>query len=467
MIKIIKQIKNNETGTLLIIVVVMTGLFVFMLSGYLSMITFQQKLTNAKIAQIQALHIAEAGINYYRWHLSHESEDYQDGTGANGPYVHEYYDPTTGLIGNYSLEITPPEAGSTVVTIKSVGWTNDYPSIKRTLEVKYGEATLAKYSFLTNNDIWLGDTESVSGEMHSNGGIRMDGTNDSLVTSALETYTCTPSHGCNYEIKDGVWGSGPNSDLWYFPVASVDFNTITLDLASLKTEAQTNGDYYSGQNYGYHITFVNDGTYNIYTITALTAGLYQIDDDDFSGCETKSEQISSEVFIGNYPIPTNSAIFVEDDLWIDGTVNGKITVVAARFPAQPSTYANIFINNNINYIVRDANNALGLVAQKNIQVPRHAPDNLIIDAVLLAQQGRVYRGYYCWSGQRRVTDTIEVYGGIITNKIWTWSWVSGSTTVDGYTNTLSIFNNNLLYSPPPHFPTSGEYQFISWEELPN
>ncbi len=463
----IHKLKTNQQGTILIFVVVMTGLFVFMLSGYLSMITFQQKLTNAKVAKIQALHIAEAGINYYRWHLAHEPEDYQDGTGQPGPYVHDYYDPTTGLIGTYSLEITPPESGSTVVTIKSVGWVNDYPDIKRTIEVKYGKPSLAKYSFLTNNDIWLGEDENVSGEMHSNGGIRMDGTNDSLVTSALTTYTCTPSHGCNNETKDGVWGAGPNSDLWDFPVPQVDFNTITLDLATMKSEAQSNGDYYSGSNYGYHITFLNDGTYNIYTVTSLATGLYQIDDDDFVGCETKSEQIASEVLIGNYPVPTDSVIFVEDDLWIDGTLNGKITVAAARFPAQPSTYASIYINDNLQYVARDDTNALGLVAQKNIQVPRHAPTDLTIDGVLLAQQGRVYRGYYCWWWNRSVKNSIEVYGGIITNKIWTWTWVSGSTTVDGYNNTNSIFHNNLLYSPPPYFPTSGQYQFISWEELPN
>ncbi|MGB0757124.1 MAG: hypothetical protein ACPGO5_01585 [Patescibacteria group bacterium] len=461
-----KHIHTNQDGTLLIIVVVMTGIFVFMLSGYLSLMTYQQRLTNAKIAGIQSLHIAEAGVNYYRWHLAHDPDDYTDGTGGPGPYVHDYYDPTTGLIGQYSLEIDPPEPGSTIVTIRSTGWVNDYPDIERTVEVTYGKPSLAKYSFLTNSDVWLGDSESVSGEMHSNGGVRMDGTNDSLVTSALATYTCTPSHGCSYETKDGVWGTGPNSDLWSFPVTEVDFATITLDLADIKTEAETNGDYYPDSSYGYHITFLADGTYNIYTVTSLQSSLYQIDDDDFSGCESKSEGIASETFIGNYPIPTNSTIFVEDDLWIDGVLNGKITVAAARFPANPSTYANIYINNNLTYVARDNTNALGLVAQKNIQVPRHAPSDLTIDAILLAQNGRVYRAYYCWWPHRLVTNSIEVYGGIITNKIWTWTWVSGSTTVDGYDSTNSIFHNNLLFAPPPYFPTSGEYQFITWEEIP-
>jgi hypothetical protein len=32
----------------------------------------------------QSLSIAEAGINYYRWHLAHSPQDYTDGTGGSG-----------------------------------------------------------------------------------------------------------------------------------------------------------------------------------------------------------------------------------------------------------------------------------------------------------------------------------------------------------------------------------------------
>lgn len=464
MSKLYTKIPPNQKGSMLIFVVVMTGIFMIMLAGFLGLVEYQLELTNARIAQVQATHIAEAGVNYYKWHLAHAPDDFTDGTSNPGPYVHDYYDPTTGLIGTYSLEVDPPEVGSTVVTIRSTGWVNDYPEITKTVEVRHGRPSLARYAFLTNSDIWLGDTESISGEIHSNGGVRMDGTNDSLVTSALETYTCTSSHGCSNETKPGVWGLGPNSDLWNYPVPVVDFNSITLDLADIKTAAVSGGHYYDEQNFGYHITFNSDGTYSLYTVTSLQPSIWRIDDDDLSGWTQVSEQINTESFIGTYTVPTSSPIFVEDDLWIDGTLNGKITVAAARFPENPSTYATIYVNDTLRYVARDDTNALGLVAQDNILVPKHAPNILIIDGILLAQKGRVMRLLY---SPYKVQDSIEVYGGIITNKIWTWSWVSGGgTTVDGYQNTSSIFHTNLLYAPPPYFPTSGEYQFISWEELP-
>lgn len=459
----LNQQPNQEQGAALMFIVVFTAIFVLMMSGLISLITYQKRLSDSRVAKIQALHIAEAGINYYRWHLAHDPDDYQDGTATSGPYVHEYNDPTTGLIGTYSLEIDPPETGSTIVTVRSTGWVNTYPNLTKTIEVRYGEPSLAKYAFLTNSDIWLGSDESVSGEFHSNGGIRMDGTNDSLVTSAKETYVCTPSHGCSNETKDGVWGTGPNSDLWNFPVTEVDFATITIDQANLKSEAQSGGHYYDALNYGYHVVFKNDGTYDLYTVTSLQPARWRIDDDDLSGWDTVAEEINNESSLGNFSIPSNGIIFIEDTVWVEGTVNGKVTLASADFPESPSTYTDIYINGNINYVARDGDHALGLVAQKNVLVPRHAPSTLTIDAVMLAQNGRVARLYY-WP--QRVTTSIEVYGGIITNKIWTWTWVSGSTTVDGYDVTNSIFNPRMVFDPPPNFPTSGNFEIITWEEIP-
>lgn len=459
---------HPQSGTALILVTVFTGVFLLIISGMLGVVYYQHRLNNQHIAKVQALHLAEAGVNYYRWHLAHDPDDFTDNTGTAGPYVHNYEDPSSGLVGTFSLEIDPPDIGSTVVTIRSTGWVDKYPNLKKTIEVRHGKYSLAHYSFLTNSDIWLGENESVSGEMHANGGIRMDGTNDSLITSAKETYICTTGHGCNNVEKPGIWGTGPNNDLWQFPVPEVDFNTITLDLANIKQEAIAHGHYYAKRNYGYHVIFQSNGTYDLYYITRLYSSLRQIDDDDFSGWEYKAEEIRNQTYLGNYNLPNNGIIFIEDNVWVEGTVNGKITLVSARFPDTPNNNTNIYINNNIRYLARDGNHSLGLIAQKNVQVPRHAPSTLYIDGVMLAQKGRVYRAIYLYSSQRRVTDYIEVYGGIITNKIWTWTWVNGSgTVIDGYQTTLSIYDARLTFQPPPYFPTSGDHQFISWEELPN
>ncbi len=477
---------KNQSGFTLLLIISMATILIAAMGGLATLGIYRQKLYKQQTAKHEALYVAEAGINYYVWHLAHASEDYYDGTGIDpgdpgepyGPYQHSYTAPSSGRTGTFELEITPPPTGSTIVTIKSTGWLDDYPNIKRSITVKYGIPSLARYSFLTNTDVWFGDNESVRGELHSNGGIRMDGTNDSLVTSALSTYICSSSHGCsssncilpcswNWSVNGcecpGVWGSGPDSNLWNYPVPAIDFSTITLDISQMKTEAQTSGVYLpttNGSNDGYHIVFLANGTFDVYIINSLNSALQQLN-DGWTAWEWHSEEIQTETFDNNYAIPANGIIFVEDDVWVEGTVNGRATLIAALLPDNPNKRKNIYINGNIHYLARDGNHILGLIAQQSVRVPRHAPTDLTIDAVLLAQNGHCYRNYYA---SHRVTNNIEVYGSIITNQVWTWTWVSGTTVVDGYTNTTSIYDPNVIFAPPPYFPNTGEYDFISWEE---
>jgi hypothetical protein len=70
------------------------------------------KSSRNEVNREQALQIAEAGVEYYRWHLAHAQNDFQDGsTTPSGPYVHNYYDKDGNLIGAFSLTITPPLIG--------------------------------------------------------------------------------------------------------------------------------------------------------------------------------------------------------------------------------------------------------------------------------------------------------------------------------------------------------------------
>jgi len=477
---------NNQKGFMLLAILGAVTIFLAFACGLASLGIYQNQLYMRQYAKAQALHVAEAGINYYVWHLAHSQNDYYDGTGADpgpagapyGLYTHTYTSPAGDIVGSFSLEITPPPSGSTIVNIKSTGWTNKYPGLKREITVRYGIQSLAYFSFLTNSDAWFGPSETVSGELHSNGGVRMDGQNDAEVTSARSTYTCTSSHGCieancsnpcNWIAAPtstcacpGVWGAGAGNALWNYPVSSVDFNNITTDLAKLKALAtSTSGKYFDSQGRGYHVIFKSNGTFDIYKVNNLESAISQLN-DDWNAWTNIAEQIKNEGSVANYAIPANGIIFIEDDVWVEGTVKGRVTLVAAKLPDNVNTRKTIHINNNISYLVRDGTNILGLVAQKHIKVPRYAPTNLIIDAILLAQNGRVFRNNY---ESLSIKNSIQIYGGIITNNVWTWNWTDEHDNItDGYTNTSSTYDNQVLFSPPPSFPTTGEYSFISWDE---
>ena len=455
-------------GTIITLVLVFGAIFILIFGGLVGFIFTQHRQSKQKAAFNEALAIAEAGANYARWHLAHASNNY-DFSG-----VYDYNDPEGGKVGQFSLVITQPGECSTMVIIESSGWTQEYPNTKRTISVRYGRPSLARYAFLTNSDVWFGENEELQGPFHSNGGIRMDGTQNSISTSAKETYTCQSYHGCSPpQTKPGIWGigNGGNEGLWEFPVPAIDFNSITTDLAQLKIKSQ-NGGYYFGPSgaFGYHVQFKNDGTFDLYKVTRLKANVNGMDTDGV--WHNESNDIDRESFLENYPLAVSECnvhnlIFIEDSkVWVDGVIKEKATIVAARFPDNPSTNASIIINGNLTR-ADPKSTMVGLIAQKNILVPLYSPNILEIQAVMVAQKGAVQRYYYSSSyNPWHIRNRIMVRGSIITNSVWTWSWVSGGGSVtSGYQNTESYYEPALIYEPPPFFPSSGELQLISWEEV--
>lgn len=460
---------QSREGSVLILTLVFIALFVIIAAALASLATSQHKLGRQKVAQERALQIAEAGINYYRWHLAHAPEDYKDGSNGPGPYIHDYNDPYGSKIGEFSLQITPPDECSSLIEIESTGSTVEEPNVTRTIKALYGQPSLAKFAFLTNSNVWFGENEELKGPIHSNGGIRQDGENDSVVTSSKETYICGPEHGCALggEEKPGVWGEGKLQELWNFPTNSIDFNSITSELSELKIEAQSEGVYLAPTGLGYHLILRNDSTYDLYQVTQLQPSVWGYNGESWV---RESNDILSQTFLGNFALPSNcTIIFVEDDLWLEGELDGQhLTIISAVLPDVPETNTKIIINGNITYKERDGSSTLALIAQKDILVPLYsAPDNLEINGVLLAQKGHVFRYYYPnWYSPYHLRSKIELYGAIITNTIWTWSWVNSSgTIISGYEETETIYDPNLKYNPPPGFPTEESFDFIKWEEI--
>jgi hypothetical protein len=436
----------------------------------------QFRVTRTSVAREQAFAVAEAGINYYQWHLAKFPNDFQDGTGAaptanppfpNPCYVKTYVDNDTGInIGQFCLEITAPPTGSTIVTIKSTGYVYANPKVMRTITTRYGIPSLAKYGFLTNSNAWIGSSETVSGLMHSNGGIRFDGSGNAPITSARSTYTCTPTFGCSPSTsKPGIWGSASQStqNFWDFPVANVDFSSMTANFATIKSDAQTSGIYLPPSNaQGYSVVFNSNGTVSIYRVTGLRSHQSGTDVDSNTHNEDLDYSATGRTLLSGYPrsIPTNGLIYIEDRTWVEGTLNGRALVAAARLPYNASTAPSIIIPNNLVYQAKDGSSVLGLMAQQDILISYFAPDNLEINASLIAQNGSTERFYF--SGNTK--NTITVYGSIGSYGIWTWSWVNGSGQVtSGYVNTVTTYDSNLLYGPPPSYPLTTEgYQQISW-----
>ncbi|MDP6704025.1 MAG: hypothetical protein QF775_00895, partial [archaeon] len=208
-------------GVVTTLVLVFGSILILFLGGLIGFILIQHRASVQKVSYQEALQAAEAGIEYYKWHLTHFPDDFQDGTGGAGPYVHDYEDATTKVQGTFSLDIQGlTQCGSTVgAVISSTGNTDRFPGVKRTARVTYAKSAISDFSAIINDAVWVGDDSEVKGPFHSNGGIRMDGENKSLVTSAKEDWLCTESFGCNPPTtQNGVFTTANgNDELFIYP----------------------------------------------------------------------------------------------------------------------------------------------------------------------------------------------------------------------------------------------------------
>ncbi len=471
-------IKNNNHGYLLVSALVFGSIGVILLTALVSWMAVSWKATRQLAQKEGAIQVAEAGIDYYRWHLAHAKQDFKDGLVTSGPYIHQFYNSLGQNIGYYQLTITPPAVGSTLVTVVSRGFMAS-TSLNRAIEAKFAIPSLAKYAVAANDNMRFGAGTVTVGPVHSNGGIHFDGLAKNVVTSAKDKYLdpdysnspyqfgvytqvspADPSPPAAVPSRTDVFVSGRQ-----FPVPAIDFTGFSANLAQIKTDAQSAGRYFASSgsgNYGYNVVLKTNGTFDLYKVTSLQS--------PNSGCNTASQSgwgtwsIRNQTLLGNYTYPANGLIFLEDHVWVEGQINqARLTIAAGAFPENSNTYKSITVNKNVSYTNFDGRDVLALISQNNFNIGQLSNDVLEIDAALVAKNGRVGRYYYNSGCTNYKRSTLNLYGMIATNLRYGFAYIDGT----GYATRNLTYDGNLLYGPPPSFPlTSDNYSVISWREVP-
>ncbi len=465
--------KKFHRGSVLLTTLILTSLLFVAAVFAIRLVVDQNRLASQLYYKEQAFAAAEAGFEYYRWHLAHVPDDFTADTG-----VHDFKNAYGDVIGQYNLAVTPPSVGSSVVTITSTGYTTKKPNVKRVIVAQMGIPSFAKYAVVANADMRFGEGTEVFGPIHSNGGIRFDGLAHNLVTSAQPDYD-DPDHSGNNEYGVHTHVNVPpatginsafrpleappsalatRSDVFaagrQVGIPAIDFNGITSDLATLKTKSLSGGIHLDASGaQGYHLTLRTDGKIDMRIVNSqlrcqyLSGGSWKdygicssnfnrtctqnnqcnyCTGDDSLTCSNNSDCSSqgagtcvttgiscmqSSFSIGTrngdetsftysglsslgYTLPANGIIFAEDDIWIDGQINGsRLTIVAAREPLASGS-ANIYLNKNLTYTNYDGTDVIGLISQQNILVGFFSANNLRVDGAFIAQNGRVGRAYY-------------------------------------------------------------------------
>src|SRR3989344_4778931 len=421
---------RSERGVTVMLVLAFVGIFGLVLGTIASYSLMQSKYWRALYAREQALHIAEAGLEYYRWFLAHNPSILVDGAGLVSPYDYTVDDPEGG------------ELGETEVT--------------------------ATASLQCNSVQWI----DIASRGKSNAGIRIDATHNSDVTSAVATWNCTSGYNCNPPQSNapGVVGDGSNPALWTYPVPNINFAVIGVNFTDLRDKAQNQGGIYyapasgSVNNRGYHFLFNADGTVTIRRVTS-TVGHSSYSSQYNWGTEYST--IKNETLLGTYTIPSScSLIFVEDRVWVEGTVSGKVTIVAAT-PDNSSTSPDAYLRDDVLYASNDGSDGLTIIAERNVLIPLVVPTVMEIHGVFVAQSGHYGRDYFSTSylpsqyDQYVTRDQLTTVGTVVSNGRTGTAWSNGT----GFQQRYDYYDQLLAFSPPPFTPTaSTDYGFVLWRE---
>jgi len=475
--------KNIRNGSALAYGLIIMFTVSIILTSMLGYINSQLKFSFNRVEREEAFQIAEAGVYYYRWYLAHQTSGKTAAqiqtfwASGNAKGVGTAYESDFEGLGEYRLEVTAPAPGSTIVIVKSTGWTYKEPNMKRIVQVRFRRASWSEYMFLSDSFMNFGNQSEVWGKVFSNYGIRFDGTAHNTV-SALPPSFHDPTYGGS-KLQFGVhttvnpadpdapsypWPSGTvpdRSDIFMggrtFPAPQVNFSGVTADLANMKSEAQSGqGKYFDNSNLGRKIIFKSDGTYDVCTVYSANNQTHAISkykkNSGFGTCSSCSNDCLS-----NHTIVDGGVIFVENNAWVDGTINGAVTVVAANLIG--GNPADVYIgseNANLRHTSYDCSNMLGIVAQRDVRVLGSCPTDYIVDAALLSQTGTVGINDNGFSGKNSLT-----FNGAIASYLQPY-FQHGSS---GFAVRFYNFDNDLLYCPPPYFPTGTEYSIDLWQEL--
>ncbi|MCX6763312.1 MAG: pilus assembly PilX N-terminal domain-containing protein [Candidatus Moranbacteria bacterium] len=497
--------KNKKGSALAFALVIMTVVSIILVS-ILQFVSSQIRRSSYEIRKQQAFQIAEAGVNDYIWYITKKIgnttdanfiEDFWAGTGpfterprgVGTSYVAGF--PANDPVGEYSIEVTPPEPYTYSFMIKSTGRMNSDAGVKKTIQIKIKKEEWSKHVFAVDAIFNVGATTVFTGKVHSNKGINFEGMATDEVSSTVPCINSdtdygvnhsgdpNPPHPCPTEPPSNFFPSHPSAfHAGRYIRSGIDFASMINNLETMKDKSSdgTHGRYFP--NYiGTGTTATVSGrkiilkgnSFDVCTVSAVNS----------SGIITRyildtlstSTSCSGPAYVKNYEIPQNGIIFVNGNVWIEGVLtNKKVTVVAADASvdahgnsnlALTTGGKNVYLSKNITYTYSNGTEMLGIIGQYNVFVTDDSSNPLNVNAVLIAKNGRV--GLFDHFDTTRTS--LNITGSIISKEAPFFYTTDGHTWYGFHPTRNYNYDTNLANEAPPFFPTKTGYIIDNWEEF--
>lgn len=477
-----KKIKGSAIAYALVIIAVVGVILSSMVGFVASQIRYGRYVEERE----KAFQVAEAGLYAYRWYLAHQTDGKSDDEidafwngsprGVGTPYTDDVATFEGGtVLGKYEVNVDKPTSGSSFAMVTVTGSTLKNPEIKRTIRARLRRSTWTDYAVLTDDPSRYDPLWDINGKIMSNKGVHFDGVAHNIVYSGVNDFI-DPETGT---LEQGVytnWPKNPLTNAEYndtlgsnvflagkrFPVVQKDFVGVALSFSAIKTFARngisdndcsSSGCYFDESGAGRYIVLKSNGTFDISTIESVK------NNNDIKKIEPGT--------LHNFPIPNNGVIYVDNNVWVEGTItNKRVSIVSG------GNTSRIFIGlGDLLYGEKNPQTVLGLISKTDIELTTEGPDDVKINASMLAQSGAVTKRDYnpncCGGGCETNKNSINIFGSIASKKRIEFSVKKecNSEKSVGYQTKKLDYDNNVYYYPPPFFPSEVFYSIDLWEEL--
>jgi len=429
-----KIIKNKKGAALITTYMVIAVLLAF--GGFVIEVGNSQNNTaNNFKRQAQAINIAEAGLDRALvWIRTQNSPPI--GSIAS---ISQNLPPNGTPLGSYTVAFTDLGSAGAAPSIRRyrIRSTGTIGTVSQTVTNYLQTDNYARYIWFTDSEsykgtnVWFWDQDHLNGPTHTNGhfNIKGDPVFEGEVRS-VDDFIRYYNNGANINSSNL---SNPPNDLPDFR------DTVTLGSDSINMPTQALSLRSASTNGGLRLTGNT-------TVVLNANGTMNVTNNN------QNPKWNNK----NMALPANGALFVNNgNLTISGTLNGRLTAGASR---------DVVVSNNIVYandprINPGSTDTLGLISERYVMISKNAPNNLEIDASIMALNTSFMLEEWWTNGAR---GTLSVFGGIIQKQRGPVGTFSGTTKVSGYSKNYN-YDARLLNSPPPFVPTTGDYITLSWE----
>lgn len=377
--------------------------------------------------------------------------------------------------GSYEVKVTPMVVGSgSGCVLRSIGTYSDAAAdYTDEVDVVLTMRQYSQWQFYSNdeNGIWWTTGDVVTGPLYTNDVLNISGKpvfNGQVRTGGGVVYD--PNGNNKPKFLGGLVTGGPNNTMAsVLPTANAagpnaTFTNPNTDPSSTYDLYMTFGSDASGGNVTYYTTGKHDssytetyqtfwGTIRTRTVTVTVTST------------TPSQTVPLSTFA-----PNGVVAVVNGDAHVQGTLQGKLTVVSQQGNCGSSNSGNVLIDADVKYYTDPTKNAssdmLGLVADNNVRLTGTQQDVTIQGAIYAKNGSFTYQGY----DKNGPYDKINLYGSVANNI----RGPVGTFTTDANGNAVikTGYHKNYVYDPrlatsaPPSFPYTGNFGIVTWHEAP-